>query len=100
MTSAELIRAVGEALFGSRWRPEMAAALEVGDRPLRRWAASDAGRPDEVSPPAGIWSELLEMVDARQAQLSRVRDELERRSVSAAGLDRTSDNPATQKLRR
>jgi hypothetical protein len=73
MTSAELIRAVGEALWGEHhWRAEMSRALGVRDRPLRRWAAG------EVEPPSGIWRELLKAVDARRAQLEHVRDELAR----------------------
>ena len=65
MTSAELIRAVGEALWSERhWRAEMASALGVGDRVLRRWATG------EVEPPPGIWRELLEAIDARRAQLT------------------------------
>jgi hypothetical protein len=73
MTSAELIRAIGHALWSAgRWRAEMAAALGVGDRPLRRWAAG------EVEPPPGIWSELLAAIEARQSELARVRDELAR----------------------
>lgn len=77
MTSAELIRAVGEALWGALpWRAEIAATLSVGDRPLRRWAAG------ETEPPTGVWPELLEVVDARLAELSRVRGELARRTQS------------------
>src|SRR6516225_1592470 len=73
MTSAELIRAVGEALWSERhWRAEMASALGVGDRVLRRFATG------EVEPPPGIWRELLEAIDARRAQLEHVRDELAR----------------------
>jgi hypothetical protein len=83
MTSAELIRAIGEALWGaSRWRSEMSRALGVGDRILRRWAAG------EVEPPPGIWRELLEAIDARRAQLAHVRDELWRHPSLASNDNR------------
>ena len=70
-TTATLIRQVGEALWGERhWRAEMADALGVDDRPLRRWCAG------EVEPPPGVWRDLAEIIESRRAQLSHVRDEL------------------------
>jgi hypothetical protein len=41
MTPA-LFRHAGEALFASRWQSEMARALGVSDRTVRRWAAGAA----------------------------------------------------------
>jgi hypothetical protein len=70
MTSKDLIRAVGEALWGSRWQTDMSDALGVGDRTVRRWAAG------ETEPAPGVWHELLKAIEARQAQLARVRDEI------------------------
>jgi hypothetical protein len=75
MSSNDLIRAVGEALFGTRWQTDMSDALGVGDRSVRRWAAG------ETEPAPGVWRELLEAIEARQAQLARVRDAVSRRTA-------------------
>jgi hypothetical protein len=59
MTSGELIRAVGEALWSERhWRAEMASALGVGDRVLRRWATG--ARTFAICPTARTYAVLAE----------------------------------------
>jgi hypothetical protein len=73
LESNDLLRAVGEVIWGPHWRREMVSALGVGDRPLRRWAAG------EVEPPPGVWRELLATIEERQQQLTAVRNELTRR---------------------
>jgi hypothetical protein len=48
----------------------MSDVLGVGDRTVRRWVAG------ETEPAPGVWRELLEAIEARQAQLARVWDEI------------------------
>ncbi len=47
---------IGEALYGPRWRLEMAAALDVNPRRVRAWAAG------EEPVPEGVWRELYQML--------------------------------------
>lgn len=56
----------GVALYGPRWQTDLARALGVADRTMRRWA-------NGVNPiPAGIAEELLHLVRARQVELKSV----------------------------
>jgi hypothetical protein len=63
MTSAELIRAIGAALFGSRYRQDLAEALGVNRRTVSRWASGE----DEPRP--GVWPDLLEIMWERRREL-------------------------------
>jgi hypothetical protein len=49
MDSAELIRAIGAALFGSRYQHDLAEGLGVNRRTVSRWS----GGADEPRP--GVW---------------------------------------------
>lgn len=53
----------GEALFGPRFQRELAEALEVNERTMRRWIAGD------TEPPDGIKADLLRLLKERQATL-------------------------------
>lgn len=66
-----LIVAVGEALFGSRWQSELARALDVSDRTVRRWAAGDE------TPRAGVYRDLLVLLRARAQALGPLDAALE-----------------------
>ena len=57
-----LLREIGEALYGSRWQTDMAAALEVSDRTVRRWAAGD-------TIPTGVWTDLMRLMQQRATAL-------------------------------
>ena len=50
-----LLSRVGEVLYGDRWQTQLARALGVTDRQLRRWVSVEADTPwsflDEVLPP-------------------------------------------------
>ena len=63
MTSAELIGAIGAALFGSRYQQELAEALGVNRRTVSRWASGE----DEPRP--GIWLDLLGIMWERRREL-------------------------------
>jgi hypothetical protein len=68
----DLLTAAGEALFGPRWQTDLAAALAVSDRTMRRWAAGQAEIPD------GVAGELAQLLRRRTAELQRVLKRLER----------------------
>jgi hypothetical protein len=56
----------GAALFGSRWQSEIAEALGVADRTVRRWSSG-------ASPiPAGLAAELRAIVERRAEQLAEL----------------------------
>lgn len=68
----DLLRRVGEALYGPRWQSDLAAALGVADRTVRRWLAGDD------IPRAGVRSDLLALLEARQELLRHVALEMKR----------------------
>ncbi len=71
---AILIRAIGEALFGARWRADLADYLDVNDRTIRRWLASnDAPRP-------GVWTDLEKLLEERMALQRELLTRLRRRN--------------------
>jgi DNA-binding XRE family transcriptional regulator len=55
---------VGEALYGPRFQRELAEALGVNERTMRRWVAGD------FEPPASIEGELNALVRARIKRLT------------------------------
>lgn len=44
----ELLRAVGEALYGPQWHKNLADDLRISDRTIRRWLAGSTPIPDAV----------------------------------------------------
>ncbi len=62
MRSLLLLHEVGAALWGPRWQSEMAEALGVSDRTVRRWVAGDPI-------PSGIWADLSRLMQKRAAKL-------------------------------
>lgn len=64
------LEACGEALHGKQWRLELAQALGVSERTIRRWAAGS-------SPvPAGAWTDLEAMLLERAARLKALAGEI------------------------
>ena len=63
MTSAELIRAIGPALFGATYQTELAEALGVDRRSVSRWSSGEA------EPRAAVWTDLLGIMWERRRQL-------------------------------
>ena len=69
MTPA-LLADVGRALYGTRWQSELARALGVSGRTIRRWLVGS-------SPvPAGIIARLAAHVDQRRDDLSALASAL------------------------
>lgn len=66
------LREAGEALYGPRWQSDLARALNVSDRTVRRWGAGQ----NEI--PAGVWAELRTLLKTRGMALAAVRRKLPR----------------------
>lgn len=64
--SVALLPRVGEALFGPQWQCELARALAVSDRTVRRWAAGTHAAPPRV------WADIARLSFDRRAELSRL----------------------------
>ncbi len=65
MRSIDLLREIGEALYGPRWQSELARNLDVSVRSVQRWVAG-------VPLPAGIWLDCLRLVTERAAALDDI----------------------------
>jgi predicted transcriptional regulator len=67
---SRLLREAGEALYGPRWQSEMAKAVGVTDRTVRRWVAGA----DKL--PSGVAFDLWRLCEDRMLLLDVVRDRL------------------------
>jgi hypothetical protein len=65
------LRKAGFALYGEQWRSELARALGVTDRTIRRWAH------DEYLIPYSAREHLIELCRVRAEMLNRVLRRLE-----------------------
>lgn len=72
MDDRTLLAAIGEALYGPSWKMELAAALRVDDRSLRRWLQTG-----EV--PLGVWRDLVVLLAARREVIGSLLDEVRER---------------------
>lgn len=70
--TTDLLHEAGAALYGPRWRLDLANALHVSERTVRRWAAG------EWPVPANVWGELRTLLQARGLELASVRRKLPR----------------------
>lgn len=68
--SPDLLRETGEALFGSRWQTELAEALGINDRTLRRWHSG------QNTCPPWLAEELAAICKERGAALSAIAERL------------------------
>jgi hypothetical protein len=64
------LEAIGRALFGSQWQSEMARALGVSDRTVRRWHAGESPMP------GGVWLDIAKLCAERSAILARYAADL------------------------
>lgn len=55
---------VGEALYGPRFQRELAEALGVNERTMRRWVAG------EFEPPDSLKADLLRLLKERRTDLT------------------------------
>lgn len=65
-----MLSETGEALFGPRWQTEVAKALNVADRTIRRWISE----PDTMPP--SVAGDLRRLCDERIARITAIRDRL------------------------
>jgi hypothetical protein len=70
--SGELIRTIGECMFGTRWITELSQELGVSARSVRRWAT---GR---CEPSPEIWVDLSQLLAMRAHEQMRLRDRIHR----------------------
>lgn len=73
----DLLPQCGMALFGMQWQSEMARALGVTDRTVRRWFAG------ERIPP-GVWLDLIRLMQERSDLLDDLSDTARRVGGGAA----------------
>jgi transcriptional regulator with XRE-family HTH domain len=66
------LRKAGFALYGEQWRSELARALGVTDRTIRRWAR------DEYSIPNDAGERIIELCRARTKMIDAVMRRLEK----------------------
>lgn len=85
MQHAEILRAAGEALYGSRWKEPLARNLQrpdanapgVDKRLMHHWLVGTPGRPvPDWAPAAAV--DLLRNEVRRKAALERLADKLSR----------------------
>ena len=65
-----LLRTIGEALYGTSWQGGLAADLEIDARNLRRWVAGGREMPEEYR------ERLRVLVSERQALLEHLAQEI------------------------
>ncbi len=69
----KLLERAGEALYGPRWQSELARAINVSDRTMRRWVAE----PYEI--PSTVWDEIGALLGRRRAEIDAVQAEIRSR---------------------
>jgi hypothetical protein len=90
MSQQAILREVGESLYGARWQSEVARALKVSDRTVRRWVAGT----DE--PPSGVLVDLLRLADER---ITRIESSARRlHDTIASKPDRAPEAPSAADL--
>lgn len=65
--SDNLLKSVGEALYGPRWQSDIAHDLEVSDRTIRRWA-------DGAPASEGVRMDLMRLCLERASRLDELAD--------------------------
>jgi hypothetical protein len=66
-----LLAEIGLLLYGPRWQTDLARALGISDRTMRRWAASRA------AVPPGAWRDLYHRVENRAVEVDRMKYRME-----------------------
>jgi hypothetical protein len=65
-----LLQRCGEALYGPRWQSELARAVDISDRTMRRWVAD----PHEI--PFGVWKDIQQLLFERMMEIERLRGQI------------------------
>jgi DNA-binding XRE family transcriptional regulator len=77
---SELIKSVGAALFGERYKADLATALGVSRDTVDDWGK---GR---MRPRPGVWTDLAKLIDQRAKLLAKLAPKIA--AAGAAALDR------------
>jgi hypothetical protein len=72
LLSKELLKRIGEFLYGEQWQAPLARDISVGDRSMRRWAAGT----DEI--PNGVWRDIGFRLESMQGDLEYLIGEVKR----------------------
>lgn len=75
-TDRALLSAVGTALFGETWKQQLADALMVDDRSVRRWLQSG-------QVPDGCWADLLVLLQQRRVEIGRLEKAVRNRAATS-----------------
>jgi hypothetical protein len=62
-----LLRTIGEQLYGPRWQTDLSRDISVSDRTMRRWTSGE----DDV--PEGAWRDIYHRLDNRVTDLDRTK---------------------------
>jgi len=66
----DLLRDIGEQLYGPRWQTDLSRAIEVSDRTMRRWVSGEDSVPD------GAWLDIYRRLEGRATELERTKHRL------------------------
>jgi hypothetical protein len=75
MTTFELIRAIGQALFGTQWQTDLGTELGMNRRTVQRWLAGQ----DE--PRRGVWDDLERILSERIKAQQVLCDAIRKRNI-------------------
>ena len=74
----DMLRRIGEALYGAQWQSDLARDLDINGRVLRYWLAG------ERTAPSDTLDRLQQLIAARFDRLSALSDELQKKSETIA----------------
>lgn len=78
MTDAQLLEAIGRALYGERWQAPLARDLSVHKDTMQDW------KQGRTSPREGVYADLQQILNRRAVELDRAAAALQRRLAGAA----------------
>lgn len=76
----ELLKRVGEALYGDRWVADLARALDISDRHVRRMHAGTAPVAD------GVKDDMIKLIEDRLSALTRLLGDVYKATPAAPGV--------------
>ena len=80
---AELLRRIGEKLYGPRWQTDLSNAIGVNDRSMRRWVSGE----DRI--PEGVWRDIRLHVESRWIDLRELDYQIrDHRRITVYGFKR------------
>lgn len=83
----DLLRLVGEALYGERWQAPIACDLGVSDRAVRYWLSAANRLPDDLG------ARLLSIVIRKKISLGKLEDDVRGRLARRTSTEITASKP-------